>query len=276
MCSADSPYPPRTNWLPVGAAPDSFAKTSETLTEYADRLARVRSWLELPVPPAGANEAFPYRLALKRVGASANGQSADSGVIQEGTVVEGDALWAGASRRRENHRLHSAQMGLRACHRVQRGRCLALSPFRRGQFPAGERPRRKCLARGNRFERIERRLHHRQSVRGGYLYFADDRGSDCRSERIQFFRRLARPHAEAPNRRSPNCWETPAQMCAASTQPYPQTGPSNTCRFAASRRKRAPPRHLIKIAFASTAFGSKDFSLWGSIKSWLARAAWVN
>ena len=86
VCSSDSPYPPRTNWLSAGTTADSFAKASETLTEYADRLARVRSWLELPAPPGGANEAYPYRLALKRLDSATK----DQGFIQDGTVVEGD------------------------------------------------------------------------------------------------------------------------------------------------------------------------------------------
>jgi hypothetical protein len=90
VCSLDSPYPPRTNWLPLGNTADSAAKTSETLTEYADRLARVRSWLELPAPPGGANEAFPYRLALKQVNPATNGKASNKGLIQDGTVVEGD------------------------------------------------------------------------------------------------------------------------------------------------------------------------------------------
>ena len=92
VCSSDSPYPPRTNWLPLGTTGVSLEKTSETLTEYADRLARVRSWLELPVPPGGANDAFPYRLALKRVDSPANGKPQESGLIQDGTVVEGDTF----------------------------------------------------------------------------------------------------------------------------------------------------------------------------------------
>ena len=91
VCSSDSPYPPRTNWIPLGQTSDSLAKASETLTEYADRLARVRSWLELPAPPGGANEAFPYRLALKRVDSGANARSNDKRVIQDGTVIEGEA-----------------------------------------------------------------------------------------------------------------------------------------------------------------------------------------
>lgn len=91
-CSSDSPYPPRTNWLPLGQTSDSLAKASQTLTEYADRLARVRSWLELPAPPSGANDAFPYRLGLKRVDSATSSNSSDKRIVQDGTVVEGDSF----------------------------------------------------------------------------------------------------------------------------------------------------------------------------------------
>ncbi len=88
VCSTDSPYPPRTNWLPAGASGDSLGKASTTLTEYAQRLARVRSWLELPAPPGGASDPFPYHLALKRVGGGPDGRPGSSGLVQDGTVVE--------------------------------------------------------------------------------------------------------------------------------------------------------------------------------------------
>ena len=42
VCSSDSPYPPRTNWVSWVNPTILLAKASETLTEYADRLARVR------------------------------------------------------------------------------------------------------------------------------------------------------------------------------------------------------------------------------------------
>ncbi len=90
VCSSDTPYPPRTNWIPLEARPDSIAKASGTLTEYADRLARVRSWLELPAPPGGANDAFPYRLALKRVTPAGAAKAGNKTYIQDGTVVEGE------------------------------------------------------------------------------------------------------------------------------------------------------------------------------------------
>jgi hypothetical protein len=44
----------------------------------------------LPAPPGGASEAFPYRLALKRTDSGANDKSTDKGLIQDGTITEGD------------------------------------------------------------------------------------------------------------------------------------------------------------------------------------------
>jgi hypothetical protein len=90
VCSSDTPYPPRTNWIPLAATSDSFARASGTLTEYADRLARVRSWLELPAPPGGASDAFPYHLALKKIGQAATAKAGNKAYIQDGTVAEGE------------------------------------------------------------------------------------------------------------------------------------------------------------------------------------------
>ena len=90
LCSSNSSYPPRTNWVP-GASPvmeeSSQAKNtaSATLTEYAYKLARVRAWLELPAPPAGETDEFPYRLVLRKV--SVSGPPHDT---QEGPVTNGE------------------------------------------------------------------------------------------------------------------------------------------------------------------------------------------
>jgi hypothetical protein len=89
-CSSDSPYPPKTNWVSLGQTSDSLAKASETLATYANRIARVRSWLELPTPPGGANDPFPYRLALRRADALSNGRQSAGAYVQEGTVVDGE------------------------------------------------------------------------------------------------------------------------------------------------------------------------------------------
>jgi len=89
-CSSDSPYPPKTNWVSLGQTDDSVAKAAETLATYANRIARVRSWLELPTPPGGANDPFPYRLTLKRLDAPSNGRRGAGAYVQEGTVVDGE------------------------------------------------------------------------------------------------------------------------------------------------------------------------------------------
>jgi hypothetical protein len=86
VCMPDSSYPPRTNWISLGMNSESVGSTAENLMEFANRLARVRSWFELPVPPGGANDVFPYRLALKKVDSIAD---ANEEVVQDGTVVEG-------------------------------------------------------------------------------------------------------------------------------------------------------------------------------------------
>ena len=90
LCSSNSSYPPRTNWV-AGASPvmeeSNQAKNtaSATLTEYAYKLARVRAWLELPAPPAGETDEFPYRLVLRKV--SVSGPPQDT---QEGPVTNGE------------------------------------------------------------------------------------------------------------------------------------------------------------------------------------------
>jgi hypothetical protein len=48
-------------------------------------LARVRAWLELPAPPAGTTDEFPYRLVLRKVSASSPSQE-----TQEGPVANGE------------------------------------------------------------------------------------------------------------------------------------------------------------------------------------------
>jgi len=64
LCSAESPYPPRTDWFPG----EPMEQTSAQLVDYAGRLARVYGWLNLPAPTSGAEPAFPYRLELRVAG----------------------------------------------------------------------------------------------------------------------------------------------------------------------------------------------------------------
>jgi hypothetical protein len=63
-CSTDSSYPARSDWAKApleGTATTEAAVVRESLVG----LARVRSWLELPVPPSGASSGFPYHLVLR-------------------------------------------------------------------------------------------------------------------------------------------------------------------------------------------------------------------
>lgn len=90
LCSPDSPYPPRTDWVEAGETADAVRKTSATLTEYAYGLARVRAWLELPVPPGGQSGAFPYRLALRKLGAAA-ASAGKPALVDEGPVFDGES-----------------------------------------------------------------------------------------------------------------------------------------------------------------------------------------
>jgi len=82
LCSSNSSYPPRTNWVPYSTGADT---AGATLTGYAYKLARVRAWLDLPAPPGGADDDFPYRLALRKL--SANSAPHDT---QEGPVANGE------------------------------------------------------------------------------------------------------------------------------------------------------------------------------------------
>jgi len=83
LCSSNSSYPPRTNWVAYSTGADT---ASLTLTGYAYKLARIRAWLELPAPPGGADDDFPYRLALRKLSAGSGSQE-----TQEGPVTNGES-----------------------------------------------------------------------------------------------------------------------------------------------------------------------------------------
>ena len=85
LCSPASPYPPRTNWFPATSADQA----SDSLADYAGRLARVQGWLQLSAPTAGAGDAFPYRLAMRRLSA-APGRAAGE-ILTHGPVVDGES-----------------------------------------------------------------------------------------------------------------------------------------------------------------------------------------
>jgi hypothetical protein len=78
LCSADSPYPPRTDWF----SGESTEQASAKLADYAGRLARVYGWLNLPAPTSGSEAVFPYRLELRAAGTK--GPNAAAGQATEG------------------------------------------------------------------------------------------------------------------------------------------------------------------------------------------------
>lgn len=90
LCSPDSPYPPRSNWL----AATSASGLAERLADYAGRLARVYSWLNLPAPATGTGDAFPYQLVLGKLAADGS-EPADltsgAGLTDEGPVRDGES-----------------------------------------------------------------------------------------------------------------------------------------------------------------------------------------
>jgi len=90
LCSSDSPYPPRTNWLAATSASD----LAERLTDYAGRLARVYSWLNLPAPAAGTGDAFPYQLVLGKLapdGSEPAALASGAGLTDQGPVRDGES-----------------------------------------------------------------------------------------------------------------------------------------------------------------------------------------
>jgi hypothetical protein len=63
-CSATSPYPVRSDWVPVPGSAD-VSTVGQTLGTYSERLAKVHGWLQLSNNPvAGASESSYYRLAF--------------------------------------------------------------------------------------------------------------------------------------------------------------------------------------------------------------------
>jgi hypothetical protein len=75
-CSADSPYPIRTEWA-------SGADTVATLTQFAARLAKLNGWIQLLQSGAAGGSGYPYHLSLQR--------EADSSIAEDkGRTHAGD------------------------------------------------------------------------------------------------------------------------------------------------------------------------------------------
>ncbi|MGA2569236.1 MAG: caspase family protein [Terracidiphilus sp.] len=62
-CSATSPYPVRTDWVPMSGAADLEAASTK-LNNYSSLLSKVHGWLELANSPADASSGEYYSLAL--------------------------------------------------------------------------------------------------------------------------------------------------------------------------------------------------------------------
>lgn len=69
-CSTTSPYPVRTDWVPVGSV-SAIDAASAKLNNYASLLAKVHGWLELANSPATGSGDEYYSLTLLPSGANA-------------------------------------------------------------------------------------------------------------------------------------------------------------------------------------------------------------
>ncbi len=83
-CSATSPYPIRTNWVPLDkgsgtASPDEAPAAK--LNELAVKLSRLNGWLQLQSSVTGDSD-YPYHLALQRI--FDNVMAEDKGTSHEG------------------------------------------------------------------------------------------------------------------------------------------------------------------------------------------------
>jgi hypothetical protein len=81
-CSPNSPYPLRTDWVPMAPTGDADAPTpASRLNDAAVKLAKLNGWLKLQSAVTGAQD-FPYTLALVRASdkkAAADGSSTYAG-----------------------------------------------------------------------------------------------------------------------------------------------------------------------------------------------------
>ena len=76
----DSPLPARTDWVSAPDTHGSLKAAAGKLREFAQRLGRIRAWLQLEAPPGEGN--FPYILVLKNIQTEKT--------LTEGTVSQGE------------------------------------------------------------------------------------------------------------------------------------------------------------------------------------------
>jgi hypothetical protein len=72
-CSPNSPYPLRTDWIPMDG--DAASNAPQSLTDAAVKLAKLNGWLKLQSSVTGATS-FPYTLGLQR---ASDGEFAENG-----------------------------------------------------------------------------------------------------------------------------------------------------------------------------------------------------
>src|SRR5262249_41590437 len=93
------PLPVRTDWVAIGATPESLKTATSRLKDFVLRISRIKAWLNLEAPP---NEgAFPYSLALKNVETGA--------VTTTGAVVEDQEFYLVLQAREEELKRGVAQ-----------------------------------------------------------------------------------------------------------------------------------------------------------------------
>jgi hypothetical protein len=73
--------PVRTNFVKVSEEPAGLKKAADTLTEYSNRIAKIKAWLTLSSPPDDGT--FPYYLALRN---AYTGKVVSSGSIRENEI----------------------------------------------------------------------------------------------------------------------------------------------------------------------------------------------
>lgn len=80
VCSENSPYPMRTDWITLGGV-DHVQDAALALSNLSSRLAKIHAWLNLPTP-AIEDTRFPYRLSLRRI--------SDGAFVSDAPVHEGE------------------------------------------------------------------------------------------------------------------------------------------------------------------------------------------
>jgi hypothetical protein len=85
VCSANTSFPLRSDWVSAGRT--SLESAGSDLTNFATQLAKIKSWLDLKVPPGGGNSDFPYQLALKRR-ADKDAKYVDGGTVKQNETYD--------------------------------------------------------------------------------------------------------------------------------------------------------------------------------------------